>query len=519
MNHQKHTAFLSSLGQSAHPFTQAVLRELETGFNVSLTEKKGAVIAGEAVCEAILGLLEIGESELQTLEQYWLNNEGEYGAEFTDALPTIKVDMNSESVELNQASPAKMVMSVDPERYVDIYNVSDAPNPDTLESEICSACLFFSRPIKDRFDDQIQHILTPIDYNEDSLNTVGAYIAEQLDINALQVALIPETQTLVATEAFKAFIETLTVKVMAYNTPSKAAIRLMELITSRPYLNVDLDVELRKLQSYRQLMLEAEEMQRCIPFTNRWAMDEDTLTPQERERFDNNPHLNEFFTPVLYTPSQEVEYTGIDSQGVTITATVTEQELLYRLEPTSYVATIVENGRQVIGHIKTQTLGAMISSYFPVVEQLTAEPSIKPMYSAFESLVLEAKTDFGEVAFKQYFDAFERSMATIRYTTPEEVSSLIGAAKRLIKVMDNAAQESRTFDLPHLLSMMISTISTHGQMTTLPEVIEIANNKGMATWEALDEYWSTATFMLPESADDIPKWAEKHADGIKNTMP
>lgn len=79
-------------------------------------------------------------------------------------------------------------------------------------------------------------------------------LIEAFDLNCCQVAIDLATGEIVATDAFMRFLEDHTLRVSYVGTPMHSAVRLVRKSREMPFLDVDMDFELKKLQTVVELV-------------------------------------------------------------------------------------------------------------------------------------------------------------------------------------------------------------------------------------------------------------------------
>ncbi|APD92053.1 hypothetical protein BM525_19415 (plasmid) [Alteromonas mediterranea] len=415
-----------SLNKPNHPFALAVAGVLQRKFSHSMPADAGVIAAGQAVSSAVLQLLKGDKAPFKDLDLFWLNGSNTPYPIDTSKNKDSVVKTFVEGREVVFEKTKRYLKNVGGTHEVSVY--SDPSFGDIVHQDVIMNDYAILKTYNDRWNPLLNHILVGVHRLEDNRKNAKRII-NAFDINCCQVALIPETMTLVATDAFLEFIDTYQLQVVSYNTPMHSAIRLEKKVKDLPFALVNLDDEISKLQTYRKMMMlfEAKRRDENHPY---WPIYGNAFSQVYRERFlAASPAIREAFTIEEVPFEFENSYASDDAESPVNTIQVCETVTLNFLTPTRYDEAFIDAAPLVLDTLSANVSPVTLSSYIPFIKAIAEDPSLKPSMK----FLLESKDGSGEdldnAAAAVFFNRFLQLLPKINDLSAQNILDVIDAIK------------------------------------------------------------------------------------------
>lgn len=351
------------------------------------------VIAGQAVSSAMMEIAQIGQGRFKDLDVFVLASEAPYCPYADEDMPPayndqgniVIIDRNKNpikrtnapfNVEVHQSSfGCNFSEPVDAGAYSVVYAHNDINNP--LINYI-------------RVSFNSYHASSASSAPSNAMSILNGF-----DINVCQIALDMETQTVVWTKGFQDFMFSRSLKCTFFGTPMHSAVRLCSKIKAMPFLSVNFNEEMRKLQTARELIKKLENRRASESDDERRGfLPGNIFSPMYKARFlDNIDMLGNFFTLESKVCVFSDSSSEISPEGKTIQSSIVKTERdMYVINPTTHCEKTVGFVLDIAGNKENQTLHVRLeslSSVFVSIYDFCQRPKLT---SALQNLCTHLKS-------------------------------------------------------------------------------------------------------------------------------
>lgn len=454
-----------SLNKPNHPFALAVACVLQRNFSHSMPAEAGVIAAGQAVSSAVIQLLKGDKAPFKDLDLFWLQD---------DTIPyPVDTSENKDSV-VKAFVEGREVVFEKTKRYLknvggshEVSVFSDPSFGEIVHQNVIMDDYAILKTYNDRLNPLLNHIRTGVysleDNRKNALRIINAF-----DINCCQVALIPETMTIVATDAFVKFIDTYQLQVVGYNTPMHSAIRLEKKVKDLPFASVDLDDEIGKLQTYRKMMMLVEAKRRDGNVAY-WPIYGNAFSQVYKERFlASSPAVKDAFTMEEVHFLFENSYATDDPQSPLDMLQVCETVTLNLLTPTRYDEAFIDAAPLVLDTLSPNVSPVTLSSYIPFIKAIAENPSLKSMMEALLKLKDEIKDELDCAAAAVFFNRFVQLLPTMPDLSVKNVLDVIDAIKGFslsiagLSAICNLSSRAKTLDDLLYIPTLVKSLEESG---------------------------------------------------------
>ena len=508
-----------------HPFALAVAGTLQSHFAYSMPDKVGVVAAGQAVSSAILELLGLGDAPFRDLDLFWMSGEDVKHPQNTGVMQYGEMRTNYHGEEVTLTKASRSIKTVGGVREVSVYQ--EPSFGELMHETVIMDDYAILNTFSDAQNASLNHILVGIRHDDDRRVRNAQQIINAFDINCCQAAFIPETMTLVVTDQFLAFLETLTLSIVSFNTVMHSGIRLEKKIADMPFANVDMDAEIKRLQTYRKMMMLIENKRReRLPDGCYWPIYGNAFSDIYRKRFLNtSERLQGAFELTGHTFCFENTYFGKSKAGDDVSFQTKEDVRLFFLEPVSFDEDFVETAPLILDTLSISASPVMLASYIPLIHLLTDKPSLKEPYLALVNIEESAlyPEDAGAAAmltekvkqlvvkeptinaghFNESIQSIKQIMSLIVSNNGIAPTVILLYVSKLLGVIDSL---SDFYMLPTVLSALFESdlgralaqrdVSVYVKFTSFPKESELA------TW--VDDIRRSVIAGLERDLTDIP---------------
>lgn len=452
-----------------HPFALAVASTLQSHFAYSMPDKVGVIAAGQAVSSAILELLGLGDAPFRDLDLFWLAGENIQHPKNNGVLQYGEMRINYHGEEVTVTKAARHIKTVGGVREVSVYH--EPSFGELMHETVIMDDYAILNTFNDETNASLNHILVGITYFEDRQNLHANQIINAFDINCCQAAFIPATMTLVITDAFLAFLETLTLSIVSFNTAMHSGIRLEKKVKDLPFANVDMDSEIKRLQTYRKMIMLIEDKRREVLPDGYWPIYGNAFSDIYRDRFlATSERLQNAFNLSKHSFCFENTYLGKSKAGDNVSFKTKEDVTLYFLEPESFDEKFIETAPLLLNSLSLGASPVMVASYIPLIHLLTDKPDLKSSYLALINLEEAATYNDETIVAAMMVEKAKRLVVKEPTINTGHFNEAIQSTRQVMALVESGNPMPANIVLPCLIKLLKVT-ETLQDFYTIPAVI------------------------------------------------
>lgn len=483
-----------SLNKPNHPFALAVASVLQRNFSHSMPAEAGVIAAGQAVSSAVLLLLKGDKAPFKDLDLFWLRGDTiPYPVDTSKSKDSVVKAFVDGGHEVVFRKTKRYLKNVGGTHEVSVY--SDPSFGEIVHQDIIMDDYAILKTYNDRLNPLLNHIRVGVcsleDNRKNALRIINAF-----DINCCQVALIPETMTIVATEAFLEFINTYQLQVVGYNTPMHSAIRLEKKVKDLPFASVNLDDEISKLQTYRKMMmlLEAKRRDENYPY---WPIYGNAFSQVYKERFlAASPAIREAFTIEAAPFDFENCYASEDAEAPLNTLQVCETVTLNFLTPTRYDKAFIDAAPIVLDTLSVNVSPVTLSSYIPFIKAIAENPSLKSTMEILWKSKDDCNDELDSAAVAVIFNRFVQLLPKVPALSVQNVLDVIDTIKGLNVSLAGLSA----------ICYLSSRASTLDDLLYMPTLVKSLEEAGIPLLNRFDELLERAALQSFPTPTNTNEW-------------